>query len=114
MTFTSFMNYFTTANTMELLLAVLVFILIIVMIKMTLNPSDSFDLKDLVSEDGKLKEQKFTRFGAWLVSTWGFIYILVSNPGTFPEWYFVGYMTVWVGNAIMGKYVNGKAEPPTQ
>jgi hypothetical protein len=114
MTVDQFFNYFTVSNTMELALAALVVILIITMVRMTLNPSDSFDLKDLVSEDGKLKEQKFTRFGAWIVSTWGFIYILVSNPSTFPEWYFVGYMTVWVGNAIMGKYMNGKAEPPTQ
>ena len=48
---------------------------------------------------------KFTRFGAWIISTWGFVYIIVNSPTQFPEWYFVGYMTVWVGNAIMGKYV---------
>jgi hypothetical protein len=114
MTFISFMNYFNAANTMELLLALLLFIMIVTMVCMSLNPTDSFDLKDLVSENGKLVERKFTRFGAWVISTWGFVYILVNNPNTFPEWYFVGYMTVWVGNAIMGKYMNGKAEPPTQ
>ena len=108
MTFEKFMNYFTTANTMELLLALLFFTIIVVMVRMTLNPSDTFDLKDLVSEDGKLQERKFTRFGAWVVSTWGFVYILVNNPSTFPEWYFVGYMTVWVSNAIMGKYMSNK------
>ena len=108
------MNYFTTANTMEILLALLVVVTIVTMIRMTLNPSDSFDLKDLVSENGKLEERKFTRFGAWVVSTWGFVYILVNNPSTFPEWYFVGYMTVWVSNAIMGKYMSTKAGPPPQ
>ena len=114
MTFVSFMNYFNAANTMELLLALLLFIMIVTMVRMSLNPTDSFDLKDLVSEDGKLVERKFTRFGAWVISTWGFVYILVNNPNTFPEWYFVGYMTVWVGNAIMGKYVVTKTGPPTQ
>ena len=114
MTFTSFMNYFNAANTMELLLALLLFIMIVTMVRMSLNPTDSFDLKDLVSEDGKLVERKFTRFGAWVISTWGFVQILVNNPNTFPEWYFVGYMTVWVGNAIMGKYVVTKTGPPTQ
>lgn len=112
MTFTSFMNYFNTANTMELLLALMLLVVIVTMIRMTLNPSDSFDLKDLVSVDGKLEERKFTRFGAWVISTWGFIYILVNNPTQFPEWYFVGYMTVWVGNAIMSKYVNEKVPQP--
>lgn len=114
MTFTTFMNYFTTANTMEILLAIMLLVILVTMVKMTLNPTDSFDLKDLVSEDGRLQERKFTRFGAWVISTWGFIYILVNNPTTFPEWYFVGYMTVWVGNAIMGKYMNGSSpqQPP--
>lgn len=109
MTFTTFMNYFTTANTMEILLALLVFGTLITLIRMSLNPTDSFDLKDLVSENGKLEERKFTRFGAWVISTWGFIYILVNNPTQFPEWYFVGYMTVWVSNAIMAKYMNNKS-----
>lgn len=110
MTFETFMNYFTAPNTMELLLALLVLIIIITLIQMTRNPNDELDLKDLVSTEGKLDEKKFTRFGAWVISTWGFIYILVNNPGNFPEWYFVGYMAVWVGNAIMDKYMNKKEE----
>ncbi len=104
MTFESVMNYFTAANTMELLLALLVLIIITTLVQMTRNPQDALDLKDLVSTRGKLDEKKFTRFGAWVISTWGFIYILVNNPGNFPEWYFVGYMMVWVGNAIMDKW----------
>ena len=113
MSFTNFMNYFTAANTMEILLAVMLLTILITLVRMTLNPSDSFDLKDLVSENGQLQERKFTRFGAWVISTWGFVYILVNNPGQFPEWYFVGYMTVWVGNAIMGKYMNTPTAAPT-
>lgn len=103
---TQALNYFTTANTMEMLLALLIFLIIIVMVKMTRNKDDTFDLKDLVSTDDKLDEKKFTRFGAWVISTWGFIYILVNNPSQFPEWYFVGYMAVWVSNVIMDKWVN--------
>ena len=110
MTVETFFNYFTAANTMELLLALLVFIIIITLVQMTRNPNDELDLKDLVSTAGKLDEKKFTRFGAWVISTWGFIYILVNNPGNFPEWYFVGYMAVWVGNAIMDKYMTNKEE----
>jgi len=110
MTFEKFMNYFTSANTMELLLALLVLIIIITLIQMTRNPNDKLDLTDLVSTDGHLDEKKFTRFGAWVISTWGFIYILVNNPSNFPEWYFVGYMAVWVGNAIMDKYMANKKD----
>lgn len=108
MTFESVMNYFTANNTMELLLALLLVMIIITMIQMTRNPNDTFDLKDLVSTDGKLNEKKFTRFGAWVISTWGFVYILVSDVKNLPEWYFVGYMGAWVANAIFEKYVDNK------
>lgn len=106
MTFTSAMNYFNVSNTMELLLALLILLVIIVTVKMTCNPRDSFDLKDLVSSNGHVDEKKFTRFGAWVVSTWGFVYLLVSKPENFPEWYFTVYMGAWVANAIMDKYMN--------
>lgn len=104
--FDQIMNYFTAANTMEFLLALLVFVVLAVLIRMTLNPRDGFDLKDLVGHEGKLDEKKFTRFGAWVISTWGFIYLLVSKPETFPEWYFTVYMSTWVVNVIADKYFN--------
>lgn len=66
------------------------------------------DLKDLVCKDGKLDEKKFTRFGAWIVSTWGFVYMIVDDQ--FTEWYFVGYMGVWTTNAILDKYLSKKTE----
>lgn len=99
---------------MEFLLALLVFVVLAVLIRMTLNPSDGFDLKDLVGIDGKLDEKKFTRFGAWVISTWGFVYLLVSKPENFPEWYFTVYMGAWVLNVIAEKYFNGSSShPPT-
>ena len=105
--FDKIMNYFTAANTMEFLLALLVFIVIFILVKMSLNPDDKFDLKDLVSVDEKLDEKKFTRFGAWVLSSWGFVYLLVSKPDSFPEWYFTVYMGAWVLNVIADKYFNG-------
>lgn len=116
MSFDKVMNYFTTANTMEMLLALLIVMIIFVLARMSCNPNDSFNLKDLVSVDGKLDEKKFTRFGAWVISTWGFVYILVSDVKTLPEWYFIGYMGAWVANTIMDKYMNNKgalSKPPS-
>lgn len=72
--------------------------------------SDSkIDLKDLICREGKLDEKKFVRFGAWIVSTWGFVYLIVEER--FSEWYFMGYMAAWVGNAIFDKYLNRPKEP---
>lgn len=104
------LSFFTVQTTLSLLLGFLLLIILLTMIAMHRNPEDSFDIKDLVSKDGKLDEKKFTRFGAWVISTWGFIYLIVSNPTTFPEWYFMGYMGVWVANAIFDKYVNKAKE----
>lgn len=65
------------------------------------------DLKDLVCVNGHLDEKKFTRFGAWIVSTWGFVYMIIDDQ--FTEWYFVGYMGVWVTNAILDKYFSNRS-----
>lgn len=111
MNFLDFINFWTTANVMKLLLALLIFIVLWTLIQMTRNPHDEFDLKDLVSTDGKLNERKFTRFGAWVISTWGFIYLIVNNPTNFPEWYFIGYMGAWVANAIFDKKIGTESTP---
>lgn len=70
------------------------------------------DLKDLVCVNGHLDEKKFTRFGAWIVSTWGFVYMIIDDQ--FTEWYFVGYMGVWVTNAILDKYFGSKNSQQNQ
>lgn len=69
---------------------------------------NNIDLKDLICSKGRIDEKKFVRFGAWIVSTWGFVYLIVEER--FSEWYFMGYMAAWVGNAILDKYVNKPQE----
>ena len=95
---------------MSAVLAMVVIFLIAILYAWHRDSNSKVDLTDLICKDNKIDEKKFTRFGAWVISTWGFIYILVNNPGNFPEWYFVGYMAVWVGNAIMDKYMANKEE----
>lgn len=112
MSFESIMNYFSGSNTMEILLFLLIVIIIGTLVKMSCNDNDGFTLRDLVSVNGKLDEKKFTRFGAWVLSSWGFIYLLVSKPDTFPEWYFTVYMGAWVLNVIADKYFNGSNRNP--
>jgi len=98
------LDFFTVKNTLQMLLALLVFIVIWTLIQLQRNPNDGFDIKDLVGTDGKLDEKKFTRFGAWVVSTWGFVYLLVNETQSFPEWYFIGYMAAWVANVALERF----------
>lgn len=71
------------------------------------DSKSKIDLKDLICKDDKIDEKKFTRFGAWIVSTWGFVYLMLDDK--FTEWYFVGYMSIWVSNAIFDKYLNNRS-----
>jgi len=79
------------------------------------NSDTNIDLKDLICSRGKLDEKKFVRFGAWIVSIWGFVYLIIEER--YSEWYFMGYMTAWVGNAILDKYIsnrNDTQQPSTE
>lgn len=88
------------------LLAIVIFFLIVILLVWHKDSKSKIDLKDLICKDNKIDEKKFTRLGAWIVSTWGFVYLILSNK--FTEWYFTGYMAIWVGNAIVDKYLTNK------
>ncbi len=89
-----------------LLTCILIFLLILLYIWHK-DSKSKIDLTDLICSDEKIDEKKFTRLGAWIVSTWGFVYLILDNK--FTEWYFTGYIAVWVGNAIVDKYLNNKS-----
>lgn len=91
---------------MSMLLAVVVGALLLMLWVWHRASENRVDLKDLICKDGHLDEKKFTRFGAWIVSTWGFVYLIIDDQ--FTEWYFVGYMSIWVSNAIIDKYLATK------
>lgn len=91
---------------MGMLLAIVIFFLIVLLVVWHKDSRSKIDLKDLICKDGKLDEKKFTRLGAWIVSTWGFVYLILTHK--FTEWYFTGYMAIWVGNAIVDKYLTNR------
>jgi len=73
---------------------------------------NTVDIKDLICSDGRINEAKFMRFTAFVVSTWGFVYLIVDQR--FSEWYFAGYMAAWAGNALVNKWLNMKQSSQTQ
>jgi hypothetical protein len=100
------MNFITSLNSNEIMYVVLTVILVsctIYLIRLNNDKRSSIYLLDLVTTAGILNERKLTRFLTWLVSTWGFIYLLADHKLT--EWYFIGYMGAWVANALIGKTV---------
>jgi len=80
--------------------------------KLNKDKNNTIYFVDLITVNGKLNERKVCRFGAWLISTWGFMFLILNNQ--LSEWYFVGYMGAWVANALIGKAIkdpNGEEFP---
>jgi hypothetical protein len=67
------------------------------------NKHNKVNLQDLIMVNGKLDESKMNRFVAFVISSWGFIFLLVTSR--FTDWYFMGYMAAWVSNALFSNYL---------
>lgn len=76
---------------------------IAMLVRWQIQGENGFDLKDLISIRGKVSSSKMARLGAFMVSTWCFIYLTANDKLT--EWYFMGYMAAWVGNALYNSYL---------
>lgn len=107
--FDQLLAYFNAANAVSMLLLALFVVILVIFVRLQFDRDSSFNLEDLICHNGRLDEKKFARFGAWVLSSWGFVYLMVKDPESLPEWYFIGYMGVWVSNVIFDKYVNNKS-----
>jgi len=94
-----------TAMNTILVMVALIFVMIIWNIQR--DKDNQVDVKDLICTNGQLNEHKFMRFTAFVVSTWGFVYLIVDQR--FSEWYFAGYMATWTGSALLNKWLNAKS-----
>lgn len=107
-----FWSHFWNYDAMFVVLAFAVGVIVYWLYDLNKDPKNTINLIDLISVGGRLNERKLSRFGAWIVSTWGFVYLITQNGLT--EWYFIGYMGAWVANALIGKAIkdpNGEETP---
>lgn len=88
---------------MGALLSLIVMVILLVLWNVHRDHDNRVDLKDLVCTNGALDDGKFFRFFAWVVTTWGFVYLILDQR--FSEWYFAGYMTAWTGNALVSRWL---------
>lgn len=65
----------------------------------------------VTNKDGFPDNAKLREWGAFIISSYGFLWMLWDKQMT--EWYFVGYMTVWVGAAAyaLKKKIDGNPAP---
>jgi hypothetical protein len=109
-------NNFTMDDFMSVFLIFLFFVVAYNIVrwlyKLNKDKNNTIYFVDLITVNGRLNERKVCRFGAWLISTWGFMFLILNNQ--LSEWYFVGYMGAWVANALIGKAIkdpNGEEFP---
>jgi hypothetical protein len=97
---------------MHVIMGLVVIVFALIMWNIQRDQTNKVDIKDLVCTNGELDEKKFMRFTAFVVSTWGFVYLIVDQR--FSEWYFTGYMAMWAGNALLDKWISNKEpkDPP--
>ena len=93
-------------HTMNLVIALVVVVAALIIWNFQRDKNNQVDIKDLICVDGRINSNKFMRFTAFVVSTWGFIYLIVDQR--FSEWYFAGYMATWTGSALLSKWIDSK------
>lgn len=94
---------------MNLVIVLVVMIAVWIIWNFQRDSTNQVDIKDLICTDGRINSNKFMRFTAFVVSTWGFIYLIVDQR--FSEWYFAGYMATWTGSALLSKWLDTKKNP---
>lgn len=70
---------------------------------------DNFDLRTLITEDdGKLSIHKIGQLVALVLSSWGFVYLILYKEIT--EFYFMGFMGVWASAEALNKWIDRKGQ----
>jgi Na+/H+ antiporter NhaD/arsenite permease-like protein len=94
---------FFSNDVLWIILALIVLVGVVYLYNKDRDKNSDIDFTDLITVNGKLNDRKLARFGAWIVSTWGFVYLISHDK--LSEWYFIGYMGAWVANALIGKMI---------
>ena len=74
------------------------------------NPDYTFDLFDILMENGKLSRLACVFMGSFLVSSW--IMIRLTFDAKMTEGMFMAYGTVWVAPIIAKLFSNTTQNPP--
>lgn len=91
---------------MWLFLAVLLIGMVLLMRAWDRDSNNDIVISDLICIDGRISESKLARFVAFAISSWAFVFLIITEKMT--EWFFFGYMAAWVSNAIFSKYIDKK------
>lgn len=95
------LNAFLSNDMMFVILGSILIGILIYLYNATNNTKSDIDVADLVMVDGKISDSKLIRLLAFVISSWGLVYLITINA--LSEWYFLMYMGAWVANALLSK-----------
>lgn len=80
--------------------------------KIQKDGSNGFDIADLIMRDGKASLTKLAQLGAFMTSTWGFVYL--TTHGQLTEWFYTAYMLAWTGAGALNQWLGSRnqLQPP--
>lgn len=95
---------------------IMVLLLIVLLISLIWNlnkKEGSFDLNDLfVDTNGKASTSRISAVVALILSSWAFVHLTLNDKLT--EWFFAGYMAIWVLNRSFSKWTDIKSHIESQ
>ena len=93
------------------LLGILLLLLIVRTLKRwNADPGNPIAIRDLFMENGKLSKGACVMMGAFIGTTWFFIYYTLA--GKMSEGYFGLYLAAWVTPVVTRLIVNAPSAPP--
>jgi hypothetical protein len=85
-----------------------------VLAKTQANPTNGFDMADMLRDDtGKPSALRLGIFVSLAATTWGLMYHIIHTRGEVHDWLFLGYAAIWSGSAVASKAIEiygGKKE----
>ncbi len=92
----------------NLILLGLVMLVVVSMLRFHNNEFyKDFNLIDVITcREGKVSRPAIMEFGAWVVSTWGFVVLI--NKNQLSEWYLGAYIAAFVLRAGHAAYLSTK------
>lgn len=94
-----------------LIVALLVALIIMISLRRMHNDASTFDLRDLLVENGRVSKAAAVMMGSFAATTWAFIYLTLA--GKLTEGIFGLYAATWIA-PVVSRLIksNGSAQQP--
>ncbi len=108
------MDYVFSINLMGVVLLMMVLGVVATLFAYHKDKGDykTFDLTDLIMENGRISKLASTMLGAFVIHSWIMVELTLANKMT--EGYITLYGTIWIAPVLAQMFTKPAATPPTE